>query len=197
MTMLQASLGHEADTEFDDDAPELSVVIPVYNEQDWIERSVGALLASASAASWPIEVVVVDDGSTDATPSRLDDLRERHGITVLSQANSGRFEARRAGIAKSSGEWVALLDSRVIVDEHTLTFLRDQLVEHPERAVWNGHINVASEHNPYAGFMAGLVKVPWRKYCANPRLMSYGITVRLWDRKSHSRPREARKPRLE
>ncbi|MDS0133820.1 MULTISPECIES: glycosyltransferase family A protein [unclassified Amycolatopsis] len=155
--------------------PSLSVVIPVYNEQDWIERSVGALLASASAASWPIEVVVVDDGSTDATPSRLDDLRERHGITVLSQANSGRFEARRAGIAKSSGEWVALLDSRVIVDEHTLTFLRDQLVEHPERAVWNGHINVASEHNPYAGFMAGLVKVPWRKYCANPRLMSYGI----------------------
>ncbi|MGW3993124.1 glycosyltransferase family 2 protein [Amycolatopsis sp. NPDC004772] len=155
--------------------PSLSVVIPVYNEQDWIERSVGALLASASAASWPIEVVVVDDGSTDATPSRLDDLRERHGITVLSQVNSGRFEARRAGIAKSSGEWVALLDSRVIVDEHTLTFLRDQLVEHPERAVWNGHINVASEHNPYAGFMAGLVKVPWRKYCANPRLMSYGI----------------------
>jgi glycosyltransferase involved in cell wall biosynthesis len=150
-------------------------VIPVYNEQDWIDRSVGALLASASAASWPIEVVVVDDGSTDATPSRLDDLRERHGITVLSQPNSGRFEARRAGIAKSSGEWVALLDSRVIVDEHTLTFLRDQLVEHPERAVWNGHINVASEHNPYAGFMAGLVKVPWRKYCANPRLMSYGI----------------------
>ncbi|KDN16296.1 glycosyltransferase family 2 protein [Amycolatopsis rifamycinica] len=155
--------------------PSLSVVIPVYNEQDWIERSVGALLASASAASWPIEVVVVDDGSTDATPSRLDDLRERHGITVLRQANSGRFEARRAGIAKSSGEWVALLDSRVIVDEQTLTFLRDQLVEHPERAVWNGHINVASEHNPYAGFMAGLVKVPWRKYCANPRLMSYGI----------------------
>jgi glycosyltransferase involved in cell wall biosynthesis len=150
-------------------------VIPVYNEQDWIERSVGALLASASAADWPIEVVVVDDGSTDATPSRLDELRERHGITVISQPNSGRFEARRAGIAKSSGEWVALLDSRVILDEHTLTFLRDQLVEHPERAVWNGHINVASEHNPYAGFMAGLVKVPWRKYCANPRLMSYGI----------------------
>ncbi|MEQ0559123.1 glycosyltransferase family A protein [Amycolatopsis sp. NEAU-NG30] len=155
--------------------PSLSVVIPVYNEQDWIERSVGALLASASAADWPIEVVVVDDGSTDATPSRLDELRERHGITVISQPNGGRFEARRAGIAKSSGEWVALLDSRVILDEHTLTFLRDQLVEHPERAVWNGHINVASEHNPYAGFMAGLVKVPWRKYCANPRLMSYGI----------------------
>src|SRR2546430_4123246 len=94
--------------------PSLSVVIPVYNEQDWIERSVGALLASASAASWPIEVVVVDDGSTDATPARLDELRERHGITVLSQANSGRFEARRAGIAKAAGNQILLLDSRVV-----------------------------------------------------------------------------------
>ncbi|SED82919.1 Glycosyltransferase involved in cell wall bisynthesis [Amycolatopsis lurida] len=155
--------------------PSLSVVIPVYNEQDWIERSVGALLASAEAASWPIEVVVVDDGSTDATPVKLEELRERHGITVLSQVNSGRFEARSAGIAKSSGEWIALLDSRVIVGLGSLTFLREQLSGHPERAVWNGHIDVASENNPYAGFMAGLVKVPWRAYFANPRLTSYGI----------------------
>ncbi|MET8852571.1 glycosyltransferase family 2 protein [Amycolatopsis sp. NPDC004625] len=155
--------------------PSLSVVIPVYNEQDWIERSVGALLASAEAANWPIEVVVVDDGSTDATPSRLDDLRERHGITVVGQANSGRFEARRAGIAKAAGEQILLLDSRVVVDTGSLAFLRDQLAGHPERTVWNGHINVASEHNPYAGFMAGLVKIPWRRYCANPRLMSFGI----------------------
>ncbi|MDT7803328.1 MAG: hypothetical protein QOI78_6761 [Actinomycetota bacterium] len=155
--------------------PSLSVVIPVYNEQDWIERSVGALLASAEEAHWPIEVVVVDDGSTDATPSRLDELRERQGVTVLSQANSGRFEARRAGIAKASGEQILLLDSRVVVDIGSLTFLRDQLVDHPERTVWNGHVNVASENNPYAGFMAGLVKIPWRRYCADPRLMSFGI----------------------
>jgi glycosyltransferase involved in cell wall biosynthesis len=150
-------------------------VIPVYNEQDWIERSVGALLASAEEANWPIEVVVVDDGSTDATPTRLDELRERHGVTVLSQANSGRFEARRAGIAKAGGDQILLLDSRVVVDLGSLTFLRDQLVDHPERTVWNGHVNVASENNPYAGFMAGLVKIPWRRYCADPRLMSFGI----------------------
>ncbi|MEV6896219.1 glycosyltransferase family 2 protein [Amycolatopsis sp. NPDC051372] len=155
--------------------PSLSVVIPVYNEQDWISRSVGALVASAQAAQWPIEILVVDDGSTDATAEKLTELHEQHGITVLSQANGGRFEARRAGMSKAAGDWIMLLDSRVIIDSHSLTFLRDQLVEHPERAVWNGHINVASEHNPYAGFMAGLVKVPWRRYCANPRLMSFGI----------------------
>lgn len=155
--------------------PSLSVVIPVYNEQDWIERSVGALVVAAHAAAWPVEIVVVDDGSTDATPARLEDLRERHGITVVAQSNSGRFAARRAGLAKASGQQVLLLDSRVIVDAGSLTFLREQLVEHPERTVWNGHINVASEDNPYAGFLAGMVKIPWRRYCANPRLMSFGI----------------------
>ncbi len=155
--------------------PSLSVVIPVFNEQDWIERSVGAVAAAAEAAGWAAEIVVVDDGSTDATAARLDDLRERYGITVVAQANAGRFEARRNGLAKASGQQVLLIDSRVIVDEDSLKFLRDQLLEHPERTVWNGHINVASEHNPYAGFLAGMVKIPWRRYCANPRLMSFGI----------------------
>jgi hypothetical protein len=75
---------------------------------------------------------------------------------------------------KASGERVLLLDSRVIVDPESLSFLRGQLSEHAERKVWNGHINVDSEHNPYAGFMAGLVKVPWRRYTANPRYLSFG-----------------------
>ncbi|WP_116201870.1 glycosyltransferase family 2 protein [Amycolatopsis circi] len=155
--------------------PSLSVVIPVHNEQDWIERSVGALIASAEAARWPVEVLVVDDGSTDGTPRRLARLREKHEITVLTQPNGGRFEARRAGMAKASGEWLMLLDSRVVVDPGSLSFLREQLAEHPERAVWNGHIHVASEHNPYAGFMSGLVAIGWRRYLADPKLTSFGI----------------------
>lgn len=155
--------------------PSLSVVIPVCNEQDWIDRSVGALMASAEAARWPVEVLVVDDGSTDGTPRRLARLGEKYGITVLTQPNGGRFEARRAGMAKASGEWLMLLDSRVIVDVGSLAFLREQLTEHPDRAVWNGHIHVASEHNPYAGFMSGLVTVGWRRYFADPKLTSFGI----------------------
>ncbi|MGW4397154.1 glycosyltransferase family 2 protein [Amycolatopsis nivea] len=155
--------------------PSLSVVIPVHNEPDWIERSVGALIASAEAARWPVEVLVVDDGSTDSTPEKLARLHEEHGITVLTQPNGGRFEARRAGMAKASGDWLLLLDSRVIVDAGSLAFLREQLVEHPERAVWNGHIHVASEHNPYAGFMSGLVAVGWRRYFADPKLTSFGL----------------------
>lgn len=156
--------------------PSLSVVIPVFNEENWITPCLDALVLAARQANWPAEIIVVDDGSTDATGERLAGFAERHdGITVVSQPNRGRFEARRAGLAKASGQQILLLDSRVIVDVGSLAFLLAQVTEFPERTVWNGHINVASEQNPYAGFMAGLVKIPWRRYCADPRLMSFGI----------------------
>ncbi|WP_018683447.1 glycosyltransferase family 2 protein [Actinokineospora enzanensis] len=156
-------------------APTLSVVIPVFNEQDWIARSVAALMESLAAADWTAQVVVVDDGSTDGTPAELARLAGQYpGLTVVSQANAGRFEARKAGVAKATGEHVALLDSRVIVEPGAFTFLREQYARHPERRVWNGHIETMTEGNPYAGFMAGLVKVGWRRYFAAPKLSSFG-----------------------
>jgi glycosyltransferase involved in cell wall biosynthesis len=155
--------------------PTLSVVIPVFNEEQWIVRCVDSLMVAIARAGWSAQVVVVDDGSTDGTAAALSDLAARHGVTVVGQANLGRFEARKAGLAKAAGSHVLLLDSRVIIDPDALTYLRGQLADHPERAVWNGHINVASDGNPYAGFMAGLVKIPWRRYMADPKLTSFGV----------------------
>ncbi|CCH27492.1 glycosyltransferase [Actinosynnema sp. NPDC047251] len=150
--------------------PSLSIVIPVYNEPDWIGRSVGALRVALENARWDAEIVVVDDGSTDDTPARLAELP---GVTVLTQPNGGRFAARLAGITKASGDLVLMLDSRVIMDPGSLVFLRDQLAEHPERTVWNGHINADTTGNPYGAFMQGLVAVAWRRYAADPRLTSF------------------------
>ncbi|WP_026424795.1 glycosyltransferase family 2 protein [Actinokineospora inagensis] len=154
--------------------PTLSVVIPVYNEESWVPRCVAALLTSLERAAWQAQVIVVDDGSTDGTGDRLAELAKEHGITVVSQPNRGRFEARKAGLAEAAGDTVLLLDSRVIIEPDALSYLRAQFTEHPERRVWNGHITVASDGNPYAGFMAGLVKIPWRRYCADPKLTSFG-----------------------
>ncbi|WP_308258504.1 glycosyltransferase family 2 protein [Saccharothrix obliqua] len=150
--------------------PSLSIVIPVFNEPDWITRSVGALRVALDNARWDAEIVVVDDGSTDDTPARLAELP---GITVLTQPNGGRFAARAAGIAKASGDLVLMLDSRVVLAPGSLVFLRDQILRHPERTVWNGHVNSDDPDNPYGAFMQGLVAVGWRRYVANPRLTSF------------------------
>lgn len=155
--------------------PSLSVVIPVFNEEDWIERSITALRAALANARWSAEIIVVNDGSTDETPKRLSELAQRMDLTVINQENRGRFAARRRGIESAVGDWVLLIDGRVLVDAQALVYLRYQLGGHPDRRVWNGHIHVASVGGPYGDFWAGLVAVAWRRYFANPRFVSFGV----------------------
>jgi GT2 family glycosyltransferase len=151
----------------------LSVVIPVYNEETWIRSCVAALTASAADAGLALDVVVVDDGSTDRTPDVLRELAAEHGIRVVTQANAGRLAARSAGLAEAREDWVLLLDSRVITDRAALAWVRSAIAEHPERIVWNGHVDVETD-NLFAAFWSGLVKVGWRRYTSDPRLISFG-----------------------
>jgi glycosyltransferase involved in cell wall biosynthesis len=157
-----------------DRPPSLSVIVPVYNEQDWIGRCVESVRTALDNAGWPAEIVVVDDGSTDETPKRLAELAERTNLRIVSQENRGRFAARRAGLAHATGDQVLLLDSRVIVGPRSLAFLREQLVRRSAGRVWNGHIEVDPTGSPYGQFWAGLVSVGWRRYFADPRLVSFG-----------------------
>lgn len=152
----------------------LTVVIPVYNEQTWIRACVDALVASATEAELPLDIVTLDDGSTDRTPQVLDELAAEHGIRVVRQANAGRLAARAAGLAQAREEWVLLLDSRVIVDRPALAWVRRAIAEHPERTVWCGHVDVDTDGNLFAAFWSGLVKIGWRRYMSRPRLVSFG-----------------------
>ena len=84
----------------------VSVVIPCYNARRYID----AALHSVAAQQWPdVEVIVVDDGSTDGSAQHIE---ARHpSVRLLRQANQGVAAARNAGIAAARGEWVAFLDA--------------------------------------------------------------------------------------
>ena len=83
-----------------------SVVIPVYNRRELIERAIGSVLLQTVA---PREIIVVDDGSEDGTS---DFVRSRFPrVKVLTQQRSGVSAARNFGIVESQGEWIAFLDS--------------------------------------------------------------------------------------
>jgi len=86
--------------------PLVSVVIPTYNYGHLLAAAVDSALAQTYPA---VEVVVVDDGSTDDTPSRLAGYGDR--IRVIRQENQGLSAARNTGIRAARGEYVALLDS--------------------------------------------------------------------------------------
>jgi glycosyltransferase involved in cell wall biosynthesis len=88
--------------------PLLSVVMPAYNERDTIEEIVRRVLAVPVR----IELIVVDDHSTDGTRERLQELQRELGFTLLLQpANAGKGAALRAGFAAITGDIVVIQDA--------------------------------------------------------------------------------------
>lgn len=86
--------------------PKITAVIPAYN----YGRFIRAAVESALDQTYPnLEIIVVDDGSTDDTAERLAPYLSR--IQYLRQENAGLSGARNAGIRAATGEWIALLDA--------------------------------------------------------------------------------------
>jgi len=87
--------------------PKVSVVIPTYNRATKVQNAIESVLGQTLSN---IEVIVVDDGSSDGTGKIL---QETYGdrIRYFAQANQGVSAARNKGLAEARGEWIALLDS--------------------------------------------------------------------------------------
>ncbi len=90
------------------DRPLVSAVIPTYNCEPWIKEAVGSVLNQTYSN---IEILVVDDGSTDNTRKVLSPYIKKNIIHYFYQNNQGPGSARNTGIRKAKGEYVAFLDA--------------------------------------------------------------------------------------
>lgn len=89
--------------------PKLSVVIPIYKVEDYLERCVKSVLNQDYR---DLEVILVDDGSPDRCPQICDELAKTDDrIVVIHKPNGGLSSARNAGIEVAKGEYLAFLDS--------------------------------------------------------------------------------------
>ena len=84
----------------------MSVIIPTYNRARLLPRCLDSVL---SQELQPLEIIVVDDGSTDTSAQLVS--RDYPGIKLVSQENKGVSAARNAGINAAQGDWLAFLDS--------------------------------------------------------------------------------------
>ena len=86
--------------------PNVSVIIPNYNYSQYLREAIDSVLAQTYAE---IEIIVVDDGSTDNSREVLESYGDR--ITAIFQENAGVSAARNNGVSESHGEYIAFLDA--------------------------------------------------------------------------------------
>ncbi len=104
----------------------ISAIIPLYNGARFIKQALDSILAQTLA---PVEIIVVDDGSTDDGAAIVANYATNHPIILLQQPNAGQAAARNLGIRHSSGNLIALLDQDDIWYPHHLQALAEPFTQ--------------------------------------------------------------------
>jgi len=91
-------------------SPIVSVIIPLYNKEKWIERTLYSVL-NQTFTDW--EAIIVDDGSTDRSVEVVEEFIQKNpgNWVLIKNHNAGQCRTRNSGIARADGEYVAFLDA--------------------------------------------------------------------------------------
>lgn len=98
------------------DKPKLSIIVPVYNSEKCLRKTIESALNQSLKN---IEVICVNDGSTDESLSILENMQKKYlNLKVIDKKNAGVWKARIDGIKYANGEYIGFLDSDDILDEN-------------------------------------------------------------------------------
>lgn len=108
--------------------PLISVIVPIYKVEAYLERAVNSVLYQTYEN---LEIILVDDGSPDNCPQICDDYRKKDArVRVIHKENGGLSDARNAGIAIARGEYVAFLDSDDYIARQFIDKLYNACIKH-------------------------------------------------------------------
>lgn len=100
----------------------ITIIIPVYNQIKYIKKCLNALIKQSMDG---IEIILVDDGSTDGSQKICDDYSKKYSfIKTIHQPNLGVAAARNIGIKNASGKWISWIDSDDLVSSNYVKFLK-------------------------------------------------------------------------
>ena len=113
--------------------PLVSMIIPAYNTEKFLERCVESVCAQSYPEEY-LEIIIVDDGSTDSTGAVADKLAKKHGnIRVIHRENGGSSAARNSGIKQARGDYLGFVDSDDFISEDMVSLLVRALEEYGVR----------------------------------------------------------------
>lgn len=138
--------------------PRISVIIPAYNSSDFIRETIESVLKQSFA---DIEVLAVDDGSTDNTRSVLNSINDNR-IKYFFKLNGGGSSARNFGLIKSQSEYIALLDHDDLWPPDYLKIMIRRLEEKPEYGMaYSQFTDVCNDGSKVLGFGSERYRSGW------------------------------------
>lgn len=136
-----------------------SVIIPTFNRRTLVCEAIESVLRQTHA---DLELIVVDDGSTDGTSESIASIAVRDPrLRLITKHNEGRSVARNIGIENSSGEWLVFLDSDDLLHENALECFAGAIKEHSE-ATLIGARKIFIDEN------GNTIPAPWRDNESTP-----------------------------
>jgi len=128
-----------------ENAPLLSIVVPVYNILDYLPRCVHSLTGQTYTN---LEILLVDDGSTDGTGQLCDELaKEDERIRVFHKENGGSSSARNFGISHAKGEYLGFIDSDDYADANMFERLYEGIVTYRVKIAQVGRDEIDEQGN--------------------------------------------------
>ncbi|WP_395737649.1 glycosyltransferase [Prosthecobacter sp.] len=160
--------------------PDVSLIIPVFNNEAYLDESLSAARAQDGIS---LEIIIIDDGSTDAS---LEKIKAYAGqdprVIVISQPNQGVSAARNAGLDRASGKWLAFLDGDDWLAPGSLAAWHQQAEQgNLDCLLCNGF---SFKTDPQA-FLASnplaiLRKQPWDSTLTGAEWIAQGVKLREW-----------------
>lgn len=135
---------NEAVNEFN---PVISVIIPVYNAEKYVKKCLETII---NQSYWHLEIICVDDGSTDHSLELLELFAKKDDrIKIITQKNSGPAAARNAALRQASGDFISFVDADDYLEYNAYEILMNKI---KENNIWDLVIfggNVVGEPNDY------------------------------------------------
>ena len=146
--------------------PKFSVIIPTYNDGLYLAEALESVFAQTFQ---DYEVIVIDDGSTDATQRLLKPYMGR--IHYVYQENQGAYLARNTGIRRAKGEFIAFLDADDIWVQEKLERQNQYLQAHPEIGMVHGYLDTMNAEGALLPNASAAGRRHWERI--NQRPMTY------------------------
>ena len=162
--------------------PELSLVIPVYNEEANLEELIRRCLAACDPLHIPYEIILVDDGSADYSANMIREAAEKHDgkiVGVFLTTNFGQHAAVTAGLQTSVGKYVITLDADLQNPPEEIPKLVEKLREGYDVV---GTIREKRKDTLFRRWASKMVNFMVRKLCNGKTMTDYGCMLRGYSR---------------